>query len=56
MRAPTPRDVSAFITTIDQSPSSTSQVSVCGPGPFADAAQKSCVAGAAGRSAPGRAS
>jgi hypothetical protein len=49
----TPRDASAFITTTDQLPSLTSHVTCCRPAPRADAAQKDCVAGRAGRAAAG---
>jgi hypothetical protein len=40
-----PGDPSAFITTTDQSPSVTSQDSVCFPAPDCDATQKSCSPG-----------
>ena len=48
----TPREASAFMTTIDQSPSSTSQVSVWRPEPSADASQNRWLAGASGLPSP----
>ena len=41
----TPGEPSAFITTTDQSPSRTSQVSVCVPAPCTEASQMCCFAG-----------
>src|SRR5512132_512619 len=50
--AATPREPSAFIRTTDQSPSRTSQVTVCFPGPEADAAQKFWAVGGRPGAAP----
>jgi hypothetical protein len=50
--ASTPREPSAFITTTDQLPSSTSQATVCLSAPWAEAAQKSCVLGGVGGASP----
>ena len=47
-----PGDPSAFMATIDQSPSSTSQVSSWGPAPRALATQMSCSAGLGAERAP----
>jgi hypothetical protein len=47
--ASTPREPSAFMTTIDHEPCLTSHVSVCWPEPWADAAQKRWSLGTAGR-------
>ncbi len=53
MSASTPSEPSAFITTTDQSPSSTSQSTVWRPVPWFEATQMSACSGEAGRPLPG---
>jgi hypothetical protein len=50
--ASTPCEPSAFMTSTDQSPSSTSHVSFCVPARWVSAARMPCVVGGAARRAP----
>jgi hypothetical protein len=49
----TPGVPSAFMTTTDHAPGSTSQLAAWAPSPAADVIQKSCSAGGTGVSVPG---